>query len=89
MLWSGGWRIAKLVRLVSDYRTVHKQIEKVPGVMPNQEAEMIDLRGATCFVKLDMLQGYWQMPVAAEAREVITIAAPKVCLPPRVSPKAF
>ena len=27
-------------RLVSDYRAVNKQIKKVPGVMPNQEAEM-------------------------------------------------
>ena len=30
-------------RLVIDYREVNKQIEKVVGVMPNQEAEM-----ATC-----------------------------------------
>ena len=45
--------------LVRDYRAVNKQIEKVPGVMPNREAEMADLRGVTCFGKLDMLQGYW------------------------------
>ena len=32
-------------RLMSDYRAVNKQIEKVRGVMPNQEAEMVDLRG--------------------------------------------
>ena len=54
-------------RLMSDYRAVDKQIEKVPGVMPNQEAEMADLRRVTCFGKLDMLQGYWRMPLAAEA----------------------
>ena len=59
--------------LVSDYRGVNKQIEKVPDVMPNQEVEMADLRGAKCFGKLDMLQGYWQMPLAAEAQEVFTI----------------
>ena len=35
--------------LVSDYRAVNKQIEKVPGAMPNQEAEMADLRGAYMF----------------------------------------
>ena len=40
---------------VIDYLAVNKQIEKVPGVMPNQEAEMADLRGATCFGKLKML----------------------------------
>ena len=62
------------LRLVSYYRAVNKHIEKVPGVMPNQEAEMADLRGATCFGKLDMLQGYWQIPLTAEAQEVFTIA---------------
>ena len=44
--------------LVSDYRAVNKKIEKAPGVMPNQEAEMADLQGAACFGKLDTLQGY-------------------------------
>ena len=35
-------------RLVSDYH-------EVSGVMPNQEAEMADLQGATCFGKLERL----------------------------------
>ena len=48
----GGFRFA------SDYRAVNEKIEKIPGVMPNQEAEMADLRGATCFGKLIMLQEY-------------------------------
>ena len=39
---------------VIDYSMVNKQIEKVPGVMPNQE-EMADSRELTCFEKLDML----------------------------------
>ena len=30
-------------RLVSDYKAVNKQVEKFPGVMPNQEADMVDL----------------------------------------------
>ena len=59
---------------MSDYRSVDKQIEKVLGVIPNQEAEMAGLLGTICFGKLDMLQGYWQMPLAAEAQEVFTIA---------------
>ena len=64
-------------RLVSDYRVGNKQTEKVPGVMPNQEAEMADLRGGILFGKLDMLQGYGQIPLAAEAQEVFTIATPE------------
>ena len=70
--------------LVSDYRAVNKQIEKVPGVMPNQEAKMADLRGA-----IDMLQGYWQIPLAAEAQEVFTIVTPEDLFTPRVCPRSF
>ena len=32
--------------------------------------------GAKCFGKLDLLQGYWQMPFAPEAQEVFTIVTP-------------
>ena len=64
-------------RLVSEHRAVNKQIEKVPGVMPNQEAEMADWRGVTCFGKIGMLQGYWQMLLVAEAQEMLTIATPQ------------
>ena len=74
-------------RLMSDYHVVNKQIEKVPGLMPNQEAQITDLRGATCFGKLDMLQEYWQMPLGAEAQVVFTITTPegypRACAPRR------
>ena len=60
-------------RLVSDYKAVNEQVEKSPGVMPNQEADMVDLLSARFFGKLDLLQGYWQMPLAEEAREIFTI----------------
>ena len=44
------------------------------------------LRGMKCLGKLDMPQGYWQMPVAAEAQEVFTIATPEgLFSPTRVS----
>ena len=56
---------------------MNKQIEKVPSVMPNHEAEVVDLPGAACFGKLDMLQGSWQMPLAADAQEIFTIATPE------------
>ena len=55
--------------------------------MPNQEAEMADLRGAACFGKLDMLQGYWQMPLVAEAQEVLTIATPEGLFTPTRVPQ--
>ena len=61
---------------MSDYKTVNEQVEKSPGVMLNQAADMVDLLGGRFFGKLDLLQGYWQMPLAAEARETFTITTP-------------
>ena len=37
---------------------------------------MRELLGAKCFGKLDLLQGYWQMPLAPEEQEVFTIVTP-------------
>ena len=39
-------------RLVSDYEAVNERVEKPPGVMPNQEADMVDLLSARFFGKL-------------------------------------
>lgn len=60
-------------RLVSDYSAVNAQVEKSPGVMPNHE-DMRDLMGARFFGKLDLLQGYWQMPLSPEAQDIFTMA---------------
>lgn len=71
-------------RLVSDFRAVNKQLEKSPSVMPNHGTEMADLLVASCFGKLDMLQGYRQMPLAAKAKEASTRATPdRLCTPHR------
>ena len=43
--------------MVSDFRAANQQVEKVPIVMPNQEASMAKLREARCYVNLDLLQG--------------------------------
>ena len=67
---------------MSDYKAVNEQVEKSPGVMPNQEADMVDLLSARFFGKLDLLQGYWQMPLKEEAREIFTITTPLACSPP-------
>ena len=37
---------------------------------------MFDLLNARVFGKLDLLQGYWQVHLAEEAREIFTITAP-------------
>lgn len=54
--------------------------------MPIYEAQMADLLGASCFEKLDILQAYWQMPLAAEAHERFTIATPDGLFTPKRAP---
>ena len=50
MVQSGdGGAEKRLVPLVSDYNAVNEQVEKSPGVMPNQEADMVDLLSARFF----------------------------------------
>ncbi|CAN0182786.1 unnamed protein product [Scytosiphon promiscuus] len=73
-------------RLVSDYQAVNSQVEQSPGVMPNHE-DMRDLLGAKYFGKLDLLQGYWQMPLAPEAQEIFTIATPEGLFTPTRVPQ--
>ncbi|CAM9713089.1 unnamed protein product [Hapterophycus canaliculatus] len=53
--------------LVSDDQAVHSQVEQSPGVMPYHE-DMRNLLRAKYFGKLDLLQGYWQMPLVPEAK---------------------
>ena len=63
-------------RLVSDFRAANQRVEKVPGVMPNQEASMAKLSEAKLYGSLILLQGYWQCPMAPEEQEIFTIATP-------------
>ena len=54
--------------LGSDFRAANQRVEKVPGVMPNQEASMVKLSEAKFYGSLHLLQCYWQCPLAPEAR---------------------
>ncbi|CAN0360871.1 unnamed protein product, partial [Scytosiphon promiscuus] len=60
-------------RLVNDYQAVNSHVEQSPGVMPSHK-KMGGLPGEKYFGKLDLLQGYWQMPLAPEAQEIFSIA---------------
>ena len=61
-------------RLVSDFGAANQRVEKVPGVMPNQEVSTAKLSEAKFYGSLDLLQGYWQCPLTPEAQEIFTIA---------------
>ena len=61
-------------RIVSEFPAAHQKVEKVPGVVLNQEAGMAKLIEARFYGRLDLLQGYWRCPLAPDAQEVFTIA---------------
>lgn len=44
--------------------------------MPNQEVSMPKLSAARFYGSLDMLQGYWQLPLSPEVQDIFTIATP-------------
>ncbi|CAN0423932.1 unnamed protein product, partial [Scytosiphon promiscuus] len=73
-------------RLVSDNQAVNSQVEQSPGVKPNHK-EMGDLPGEKYFGKLDLLQGYWQMPLAPEVQEIFSIATPEGLFTPTRGPQ--
>ncbi|CAN0420185.1 unnamed protein product, partial [Scytosiphon promiscuus] len=73
-------------RLVSDYQAMNSQVEQSPGVMTNHK-NMGDLPGEKYFGKLDLLQGYWQMPLAPEVQEIFTMATPEELFTPTRAPQ--
>ena len=61
---------------MNDFRAANQQVEKVPFVIPNQEASMAKLSEARFYGSLDLLQGHWQCPLVPDAQEIYTIATP-------------
>ena len=62
--------------LVGDFRVENQRVEKVTGVMPNQEPSMAKPSEAKIYSSLDLLQGYRQCPLAPHVKDIFTIATP-------------
>ena len=60
-------------RMVADYRAVNQLVEQAAMPMPRLEELGMLLGGAAAFCTLDMIQGYWQMPLHESARELFTM----------------
>ena len=57
--------------------------------MPNQEASMAKLSEARCYGSPDLLQSYWQCPLAPGAQEIFTIATPGGLYTPTRAPQGI
>ncbi|OWY99341.1 hypothetical protein PHMEG_00029664 [Phytophthora megakarya] len=58
-------------RITIDYRTVNKLTVAIAGAMPNLAVATPTVKGAVCFAKLDMIKGFWQLPLDVDRRELI------------------
>jgi hypothetical protein len=50
-------------RFTLDLRYPNSQAEQVSWPMPNMEGELASLAGSKYFATLDLMQGYWQLPL--------------------------
>ena len=55
-------------RMVTDYRAVNDTIEPAAMPMPNLEYKASLFVGTTAWCTLDMLKGYWQVPLSEDAQ---------------------
>ena len=76
-------------RMVADYRAANAQVELVPWPMPDLEGMASRFRGVPAFCSLDLLQGYWQMPLAEEAQNLFSIVLPSGLYTPTRVPQGM
>ena len=63
--------------MVTNYRAVNDTIEPAAVPMPNLEDKASLFAGATAWCTLDMLEGYWQVPLSEDAQEMFTMVTPE------------
>ena len=64
-------------RLVDDFKAVNQQSEPVAAPPMLLEDQASAFAGAALFMTVDLNQGYWQMPSAANSQKLFTFVAPK------------
>jgi hypothetical protein len=68
-----------------DLRYPNSQAQQVSWPMPNMEDELTSLAGSKYFATLDLMQGYWQLPLHEDSQECQSIITPDgVYTPTRV-----
>jgi hypothetical protein len=63
-------------RFTVDLRYTNSQAEQVSWPMPNMEDELASLARSKYFVTLDLIQGYWQIPLHEDSQECQSIITP-------------
>ncbi|RCN24913.1 reverse transcriptase, partial [Ancylostoma caninum] len=74
------------IRLCVDYRELNKRIKLDAYPLPSIEALLQSLGGKRFFSTLDLCSGYWQIPLADDAKEKSAFTTPEGLFQFRVTP---
>ncbi len=64
------------LRFTVDLRGPNSRTVPIQSAMPHLESKLQDVAGSTCFANIDLAHGYWQVPLAKESQEMMSIQTP-------------
>ena len=63
-------------RLCVDYRRLNEHVKSDAYGLPNMEAMLDDLSNKSIFTTIDLLSGFWQIPVDPETQDILAFSTP-------------
>jgi Reverse transcriptase (RNA-dependent DNA polymerase) len=63
-------------RFTEDLRVPNSRTQPMANPMPSLETVLQEVVGCTCFVNIDFSSAYWQIPLAKEAQEILSVQTP-------------
>jgi hypothetical protein len=63
-------------RFTVDCSAVNRQTVAVTSAIPHVGAMLQRVEGSNCYASMDLVQAYWQIPLAEETREILSIQTP-------------
>lgn len=63
-------------RICIDFRALNRKVKKDAFPLPLNDQQLVRLNGCRYFTSLDLMSGYYQIPVDADSREVTAIVTP-------------
>ena len=64
------------MRFTVDLRGPNARTIPIQSAMPHLESHFQDISGSNCFANMDLAHGYWQIPLAEESQEMMSIQTP-------------
>lgn len=63
-------------RFTVDLRIPNSHTVPIASSLPHLESSMQTVEGSRCFAKIDMAHAYWQLPLADQSKEIMSIQTP-------------